>query len=131
MRAASTSERDQAMRLLIIDDEDLVRRSLRRAAESRGHEVSEADNGETGLKMWRTEDPDLVLLDVLMPRLTGPQVLKEVGTPRTAKVILMSAYTGEYGMDKAKDLGADLFIPKPFHNIFEVIETAEKLLLHR
>jgi two-component system, response regulator PdtaR len=116
------------MRLLIIDDEDLVRRSLRRAAESRGHIVSEANNGESGLSLWRAEDPDLVLLDVLMPRLTGPQVLRELGVPRKAKVILISAYTGEYDLDKAKNLGADLFIPKPFHNIFDVIVTAEQLI---
>ncbi len=116
------------MNILIVDDEDLVRRSLRRAAESRGHTVSEADNGEAGLKLWRAQKPDLVFLDVLMPRLTGPQVLKELGMPRTAKVILISAYTGEYDVDKAKNLGADLFIPKPFHNIFDVIVAAEKLL---
>lgn len=116
------------MKLLVIDDEALVRRSLRRVAETRRHTVVEADNGETGLKLWRAEQPDLVFLDVLMPGLTGPQVLKEIGQPRSAKVILISAYTGEYDMDKAKDLGADLFIPKPFHNIFEVVEIAEKLL---
>jgi DNA-binding response OmpR family regulator len=115
------------MKLMIIDDEQLVRRSLRLAAESRGHEVSEADNGESGLKLWRTEKPDLVLLDVLMPGLTGPQVLKELGS-HEAKVILISAYTGEYDVDKAKNLGADLFIPKPFHNIFDVIIAAEQLL---
>jgi two-component system, response regulator PdtaR len=116
------------MKLLIVDDEELVRRSLRRAAESRGHQVIEADNGETGLKIWRADAPDLVLLDVLMPGLTGPQVLKELGSSHSAKVILISAYTGDYGIDRAKDLGADLFIPKPFHNIFDVIETAERLL---
>lgn len=113
--------------MLIIDDEALVRRSLRRASEGKQHTVIEADNGETGLKLWRNEKPDLVFLDVLMPGLTGPQVLKEIGTAHSAKVILISAYTGEYDVDKAKNLGADLFIPKPFHNIFDVVETAEKL----
>lgn len=115
------------MKILIVDDEPLVRRSIMRAATSRGHQVIEAPDGESGLKMWRSESPDLVFLDVLMPGLTGPQVLNEMGPAFEAKVILISAYTGEYNVDAAKNLGADLFIPKPFHNIFEIIETAEKL----
>ncbi len=114
------------MKILIVDDEPLIRRSLQRVAESRNHLVIEAADGEIGLKLWRQEKPDLVFLDVLMPGLTGPQVLKEV-QPSSAKVILISAYTGEYNVDTAKNLGADLFIPKPFHNIFEVIEKAEEL----
>ena len=114
------------MKILVIDDEPLVRRSLMRVAQVKGHPIIEAADGETGLKLWRQEKPDLVFLDVLMPGLTGPQVLKEI-QPHSSKVILISAYTGEYNLTTAKNLGADLFIPKPFQDIFEVMETAEKL----
>lgn len=114
------------MKILVVDDEPLVRRSLARVAGSRAHTVLEAADGEEGLKIWRSENPDLVFLDVLMPGLTGPQVLKEI-QPSSAKVILISAYTGEYNVDTAKNLGADLFIPKPFQDIFKVIEIAERL----
>lgn len=114
------------MKILVIDDEALVRRALVRVASTRGHDAAEAHDGESGLQLWRSYDPDLVFLDVLMPGLTGPQVLKEI-QPHRAKVVLISAYTGEYDLAKAQNLGADLFIPKPFQNIFEVIETAEKL----
>jgi CheY-like chemotaxis protein len=115
------------MKVLIVDDEMLVRRSLRRVLESRGHFVTEAADGRQGLEIWREVQPELVILDVLMPGLTGPQVLSEVGTESKAKVILISAYTGQYDLKKAKEMGADLFISKPFQNIFEVVDRAESL----
>jgi DNA-binding response OmpR family regulator len=72
----------------------------------------------------------LVFLDVLMPGLSGPQVLQELGSNKTGKVILMSAYSGEHNIETAQQMGADLFIPKPFEHIFEVVAKAEALLVH-
>ncbi|MCB0349605.1 MAG: response regulator [Bdellovibrionales bacterium] len=116
------------MNVLIVDDEALIRRSLKRVFELKGHSVSEAENGVLGLKKWMEEKPDIVILDVLMPGLTGPQVLSEIGLKRKARVILVSAYTGEYDLKKAREMGADIFVPKPFENIFEIVKTAEGLL---
>jgi DNA-binding response OmpR family regulator len=116
------------MKILIIDDEDLIRRSLKRVFEREKFSVQEAENGLDGLKLWRECQPDLVVLDVLMPGLTGPQVLKEIGTEKNAKVILISAYTGEYDLNKAHEMGADLFITKPFQGVFEVVQSARELL---
>lgn len=113
------------MKILIVDDEPLVRRSLARALKGRGHEVLEATDGPSGLASWKGEDPDLVFLDVLMPGLTGPQVLEEMGPARRAKVVLMSAFSGEHNVEKGQ--GADLFLPKPFEDIFEVVKLAEEL----
>lgn len=113
--------------MLIVDDETLVRRSLHRALKSKGHEVFEATNGVEGLQIWRAEKPDLVFLDVLMPGLTGPEVLKEIGETK-AKVILMSAFSGEHNMQTAQQMGANLFVPKPFEDIFAVVALAESLL---
>ncbi|MCB0367087.1 MAG: response regulator [Bdellovibrionaceae bacterium] len=115
------------MRILIVDDEPLVRRALKRVAEMKGHEVLEAENGTQGLEVWRRENPRLVFLDVLMPGLSGPQVMKEIGTDHNAKVILISAYSGEYNLEAAKSIGADMFVPKPFDDIFVIFETAERL----
>ena len=64
------------MRILVVDDEALVRRSLQRVLTKRGHAVSEACDGRQALEMWNTVAPDLVFLDVLMPRLSGPDLLK-------------------------------------------------------
>jgi two-component system, response regulator PdtaR len=115
------------VKILIVDDESIVRRSLRRAAESRGHQVFEANDGEQCLQLWKSSKPDLVFLDVLMPGLTGPQVLEEISDRGGAKVVLMSAYTGTDEKQKKSWPSYDLFIPKPFENIFEVIERAERL----
>jgi two-component system, response regulator PdtaR len=116
------------MKVLVIDDEELIRASLRRVFEMRGHEVHASDNGREGLELWRKVSPDLVVLDVLMPSLTGPQVLANIGDIGSTKVILISAYTGEFNVQRAEELGASLFLPKPFHNIFEVVDRAEKLV---
>ena len=115
------------MKILIVDDEALVRRSLSRAL-GKKHEVLEAVDGTEGLKLWQSSQPDLVFLDVLMPGLSGPEVLKEMGTKRTGRVILMSAFAGEHNMETALEMGADLFVGKPFEDIFAVVRLAEDLL---
>ncbi|MFS4458390.1 response regulator [Bdellovibrio sp. HCB2-146] len=116
------------MKVLIVDDEALVRRSLSRAFLSQGYEVAEAADGTKGLEMWRSLAPDLVFLDVLMPGLSGPEVIREMGSDRVGKVILMSAFAGEHNIETAQQIGADLFIPKPFDDIFDVLKMAEELL---
>lgn len=118
------------MKVMLVDDEPLVRHSLRRAFERRGHVVAECEDGMSALEKWPAFDPELVYLDVLMPRLSGPDLLKSL-TPSVrgaAKVILMSAFAGEYDLAKAKSLGADMFVAKPFEDIFAVVETGEGLL---
>ncbi len=124
------------MKILIVDDELLVRKSLGRACRARGHEVVEAADGQEGLMRWRETKPDLVFLDVLMPGMSGPEVLQAIeqdsvvgaasAGPR-AKVILISAYSGEHNVETAHQIGAHLFVPKPFEDIFEVVTKAEKL----
>lgn len=116
------------MKVLIVDDEALVRRSLSRAFASKGHEVAEAADGALGLELWRSLAPDLVFLDVLMPGLSGPEVIREIGPDRSGKVILMSAFAGEHNVETAQQIGADLFIPKPFDDIFQILKMAEGLL---
>ncbi len=117
-------------KILIVDDEPLVRRSLKRALESSGFEVQESVDGRAGLTKWLDYHPDLVFLDVLMPGLTGPQVLSELPKELRdkAKVILISAYSGEYNLASAKSLGADHFIPKPFEDIFGIVKVAQQML---
>jgi CheY-like chemotaxis protein len=117
------------LRILIVDDEPLVRLSLRRALQKRGHDVAEAEDGRRGLELWRSYGPNLVYLDVLMPGLSGPDLLKALKSAggHDGKVILMSAFTGEYDLEKAKSLGADMFILKPFEDIFSVVRLGEEL----
>jgi len=116
------------MKILIVDDEPLIRLSLSRAFKAKGHEVHVAENGIEGEKLWLSLQPDAVVLDVLMPGLTGPQLIEKVkDSVETCKIVLISAYAGEYNMESAKKLGADLFIPKPFSDIFSVVTQVESL----
>jgi CheY-like chemotaxis protein len=117
-------------KILVVDDEPLVRRSLKRVLASAGYEVVEASDGREGLMQWRKIKPDLVFLDILMPGLTGPQVLTEIEAEirDLSKVIFISAYTGEYNLESAKSLGADLFLAKPFDDVFQIVELVSQVL---
>lgn len=114
------------MRILIIDDEPLVRRSLKRAFISAGHEVLDVAEGDSGLKAWKSYQPDIAFVDVLMPGLTGPQLLESLSDDdrKKTKIFLMSAFTGQEGIKK----NFDLFISKPFEDIFSLVKLAEEFV---
>lgn len=116
------------MKVLIIDDEPLVRRSLRRVLEREGWTISEAEDGQKGLQAWMAQQPDLVLLDVLMPTLSGPQVLESLPSEmrKKTRIIMMSAFTGEWSQSKTSELGVETFIAKPFEDIFDVVRIIKK-----
>lgn len=115
------------MKVLIVDDEPLIRVSLARVFKSQGDTVDVAEDGLEGEKKWLTFQPDIVVLDVLMPGLSGPQLIEKVQAQTTAKIVLISAYAADYDMESIKKLGADLFIPKPFENIFDVVQKIKSL----
>ena len=116
------------LKVLIVDDEPLIRLSLSRAFKSRGADVDIAEDGLQGEEKWVGSEPDIVVLDVLMPGLTGPQLIEKVKAKSNAKIVLISAYSGDYDVDSVKKLGADLFISKPFQNIFDIVDKILALL---
>ena len=119
------------MKVLVVDDELIVARALSRAFSAKGHNVSVAHSGEDGLEMWLGTAPDVVMLDVVMPGLTGPQVIEEYkksGKTAHARVILMTAHSGIKGKEPALELGADDYIEKPFENIFDLVARIETLV---
>jgi two-component system, NtrC family, response regulator AtoC len=103
-----------AEKIMIVDDERLVRWSLRQKCEEWGYHVIEADAGEPGLKLAQRESPDLVLLDVRMPDLTGIEVLDQLKKNGDARAVIM--ITADPQLDDVKaalKLGAYDFIGKP------------------
>src|SRR6202165_3118437 len=103
-----------AEKILIVDDERLVRWSLRQKCEEWGYHVIEAEAGEPGLKLAQRESPDLVLLDVRMPDLTGIEVLDQLKKNGDARAIIM--ITADPQLDDVKaalKLGAYDFVGKP------------------
>ncbi|HET9887079.1 MAG TPA: sigma-54 dependent transcriptional regulator [bacterium] len=101
--------------ILIVDDEKNLRWSLKLALEERGHRVLDADSGEEGLRILRTEPCDLVFLDVRLPGRDGLQVLGEIRRQHAETiVIMMSAYAGVDSASSAIQMGAYYFLTKPF-----------------
>jgi DNA-binding NtrC family response regulator len=101
-------------KVLIVDDERLVRWSLRQKCEEWGYQVSEAENGSDGLHLARNESPDLVLLDVRLPDMNGLQVLQRLKQAGDARAIIM--ITADPQLEDVKQAlkqGAYDFIGKP------------------
>ena len=105
-------------RILIIDDEPSVRRMLRQMLENAGHEVVEAENGRSGLDVFRDRPPDLVMTDIIMPQKEGIQTIAEMRheAPQVP-VIAMSGGGRTRNLDflkLAEKVGAHSTIAKPF-----------------
>src|ERR1700739_664548 len=101
-------------KILIVDDERLVRWSLRQKCEEWGYHVVEAEAGEPGLKLAQRESPDLVLLDVRMPDMGGLEVLEQLKKNGDARAVIM--ITADPQLDDVKlalKLGAYDFVGKP------------------
>lgn len=108
----------RAGRVLVVDDEELNRKLLRGLLTSRGFDVEEAANGEEALRKVHEISPDLVLLDIMMPRVDGLKVCRELKqNPRTQliPVILLTALSALDDRVAGLEAGADDFLTKPFH----------------
>jgi two-component system, chemotaxis family, chemotaxis protein CheY len=112
-------------KILIADDSQFMRSVVKDVLEEGGHEVLEAENGSQALEMVESQQPDLLLLDIIMPEVDGIDVLKKVG--KTQKVIVISAVGQDKMVEEAKDLGAIDYIVKPFDNT-KVVEVVNKAL---
>ena len=103
-----------AEKILIVDDERLVRWSLRQKCEEWGYQVLEAVSGEPGLRMAQHESLDLILLDVRMPDMNGLHVLEQIKkSPDAPAVIMITADPQLDDVKTALKLGAYDFIGKP------------------
>ena len=103
------------MRILIIEDEPSMLMGLRDNLEFEGYTVLTADRGDTGLKTWESDSFDLLLLDVMLPGLSGFEVLKQGRKKNlTTPVILLTARGEELDKVLGLELGADDYITKPF-----------------
>lgn len=110
------------MKVLIVDDDKIVRLALQRVMEMRGHGVLVAESGEEGLIVWMDEKPDCVLLDVMMPGMSGLELLEK--KPPQAFVCVISAYSG-VSESYIKKFNVQLFVSKPFDDIFKTVEMIE------
>jgi DNA-binding response OmpR family regulator len=102
-------------RILIIDDEAVIRKAIRLACEKEGYEVLEAENGAEGLRQLEAGKPDLILLDLMLPDVSGFDVCREIRKAGARlPVIILSAKTEEIDIVVGLEIGADDYITKPF-----------------
>lgn len=119
----------RVQRILLVDDDPEIIETLRCAIEAKGFEVLVARDGNQGLAMAEREDPDLVILDMMMPKRSGFLVLEKIRRTRPVplKIIMITANEGSRHKAYAEMLGVDDYIRKPFA-IDRLMESVERLL---
>lgn len=100
--------------ILIVDDEVNIRKVVREYAEFDEYEVTEAENGMEAVNLCRENDYDLIIMDVMMPRLDGYSACKEIRKNKNIPVIMLSARGEEYDKLFGFEIGVDDYVVKPF-----------------
>ncbi len=119
-----------AKRILIVDDEPNIVLSLEFLMKKAGYEVSTAEDGEQALAAIHEQHPDLVLLDVMMPRKDGFQVcqsIREEDEFQDLRIVMLTAKGRDLEQEKGLSLGADDYITKPF-STQDVVNKVRQLL---
>lgn len=101
-------------KILVADDEQKIREVIREYAEFEGHEVSEAVDGMQAVEMAKNTDYDIIILDVMMPKLDGFSACKEIRKFKNTPVLMLSARGEEYDKLFGFEIGADDYVVKPF-----------------
>ncbi len=116
-------------RILLVDDDGEIIEALRYTLEARGYEICVARDGNQGLVMAEREDPDLVILDMMMPKRSGFLVLERLRRTHAVpmRVIMITANEGSRHKAYAEMLGVDDYIRKPFP-MDRLVESVERLL---
>ncbi len=114
------------MRILVVDDDADLVEGLRWYLEAERLEVLTACDGEMAMDVYRTEKPDLVILDIMMPKMDGMKVCEMMSQEADAMIMMLSAKDGEIDKVRALKLGADDYVTKPFH-MSELVARIEAL----
>lgn len=101
-------------KILVVDDEELMREMIKKYAKYEGHEVYEAVNGFEAVDMVETQDFDIVIMDVMMPELDGFSAVRKIREDKNIPVIMVSARGEEYDRIHGFEVGADDYVVKPF-----------------
>lgn len=105
---------DKMAKILVIDDEEQIRRALKSILSARHYEVIPAVNGSEGIDLAIDHNPDLIILDLAMPDMTGFEVTRELRSWYTGPILVLSVRSGDSDKIDALDLGADDYLTKPF-----------------
>lgn len=114
-------------RVLIAEDEAIIRMDLREILEEEGYEVVEAADGEEAVRLAREVRPELAILDIKMPRKDGLEAAQEISEEGIAPVLILTAYSQRDLVEQAAEAGAMAYLVKPFqkHDLLPAIEIAK------
>jgi two-component system KDP operon response regulator KdpE len=120
-----------AIKILVVDDEQPIRKLLRAGLSTQGYDIIDAPNGRTAIEEMQNAAPDLVVLDLGLPDISGQELLRRWREGGSAvPIVILSSRTDEAGIVEALDLGADDYVTKPF-GVNELIARIRVALRHR
>ncbi len=108
---------DSDLRILVVDDSATIRRSAESMLTSAGYDVVTAENGFEALSMVARHNPDLIFVDIMMPRLDGYQtcaIIKNNSQYRATPVVMLTSKDGLFDQARGRVVGSDLYLTKPF-----------------
>ncbi len=117
-------------KILVADDEKALRMLVRGTLEIGNYNIFEAENGVDVLYLTATEKPDLIILDVMMPGMTGYEVCEEIKSKdefKDTKILILTAKGQQTDKEKAKEVMADYYLSKPFSPA-KLLSVVEKIL---
>jgi len=118
-------------KILFIEDESALQKTFRDILEKEGYQMISALDGESGLRLAKSEKPDLILLDLILPRKDGFEVLKELKEDEATKeipVIVLTNLEDVESIEKAIGLGATTYLVKAQYTLEEVIQKVKKAI---
>jgi two-component system KDP operon response regulator KdpE len=116
--------------VLVVDDEPAIRRLLRTSLAAQGYRVTDAADGRQALAAFRCDQPDLLILDLGLPDMSGVDIIRELRRGSAVPIIVLSVREDERGKVEALDLGADDYVTKPF-GTDELVARIRTALRHR
>ena len=102
------------MKILVVDDEVNIRNVIKEYAKFEGYEVEEAGNGMQAVEICKEKDFDIIIMDVMMPKLDGFSAIKEIRKNKNIPVLMLSARGEEYDKLFGFEIGIDDYVVKPF-----------------
>ncbi len=113
----NSSSDDSGLRILVVDDSATIRRSAESMLTTEGYDVVTAENGFEALSKVARHNPDLIFVDIMMPRLDGYQtcaIIKNNSQYRSTPVIMLTSKDGLFDKARGRVVGSDLYLTKPF-----------------
>ena len=102
------------MKILVVDDEELIRQVLKEYLSIEGYQIYEAENGLEAINVVKEKDVDFIIMDIMMPKMDGYQAIKEIKKIKNLPVLLLSARNEEVDKLLGFEIGVDDYVTKPF-----------------